>query len=66
MNFLKAVFNSSLFCRNIIIELLETLPQMFRETARAESVYTSAVRGGLQALVSVFFSCGTNFFEWHR
>jgi protein transport protein SEC24 len=42
--------------KNIIMELLDTLPQMFKDTARAESVYTSAVRGGLQALVS-FLHC---------
>lgn len=33
------------------MELLDNLPQMFKDTTRAESVYTSAVRGGLQALV---------------
>lgn len=37
--------------RNVIIELLDSLPHMFKDTTRAESVYTSAVRGGLQALV---------------
>lgn len=34
------------------MELLDSLPHMFKDTTRAESVYTAAVRGGLQALVS--------------
>lgn len=37
------------------MELLDNLPQMFKDTIRAESVYTAAVRGGLQALVSLIF-----------
>lgn len=39
-------------CRNVITELLNTLPHMFKDTTRAESVYTSAVRGALEALVT--------------
>lgn len=37
--------------KNVILELLDSLPRMFKETIRPESVYTSAVRGGLEALV---------------
>lgn len=39
------------YFRNVILELLDSLPRMFKETIRPESVYTSAVRGGLEALV---------------
>lgn len=39
---------------------------MFKDTIRPESVYTSAVRGGLQALVSLsffFFRLTMHFFS---
>lgn len=53
--------------KNVIMELLDSLPQMFKDTTRAESVYTSAVRGGLQALKNtggqmfVFQTCLPNY-----
>ncbi|KAI9272138.1 hypothetical protein EDC94DRAFT_595571 [Helicostylum pulchrum] len=53
--------------KNVIMELLDNLPQMFKDTTRAESVYTSAVRGGLQALKNtggqmfVFQTCLPNY-----
>ncbi|EIE80858.1 hypothetical protein RO3G_05563 [Rhizopus delemar RA 99-880] len=52
--------------KNVILELLNSLPHMFKDTIRPESVYTSAVRGGLQALketggqVFVFQTCLPN------
>ncbi|KAI9470827.1 MAG: hypothetical protein EXX96DRAFT_585864 [Benjaminiella poitrasii] len=53
--------------KDVIIELLNTLPHMFKDTTRAESVFTSAVRGGLEALkatggqVFVFQTCLPNY-----
>ncbi|EPB87319.1 hypothetical protein HMPREF1544_05844 [Mucor circinelloides 1006PhL] len=53
--------------RNVIMELLDSLPHMFKDTTRAESVYTAAVRGGLQALkdtggqIFVFQTCLPNY-----
>ncbi|KAI8997532.1 Sec23/Sec24 trunk domain-containing protein [Pilobolus umbonatus] len=53
--------------KNVICQLLDSLPQMFKDTMRAESVYTAAVKGGLQALKStgghvfVFQSCLPNY-----
>ncbi|KAI9306085.1 Sec23/Sec24 trunk domain-containing protein [Cunninghamella echinulata] len=53
--------------KDIIIELLDTLPTMFQERPCPESVFTSAIRGGLQALqqsggqLFVFQSCLPNF-----
>ncbi|KAI8090117.1 Sec23/Sec24 trunk domain-containing protein [Gilbertella persicaria] len=53
--------------RHVILELLDHLPQMFKQTTRAESVYTSAVKGGLEALKStggqifVFQTCLPNY-----
>ncbi|CAO3661283.1 unnamed protein product [Rhizopus microsporus] len=53
--------------KNVIIELLNTLPHMFKDTIRPESVYTSAVRGGLQALketgghLYIFQTCLPNY-----
>jgi protein transport protein SEC24 len=44
-----------LILRNVITELLNNLPHMFKDTTRPESVYTSAVRGGLHALASQEF-----------
>ncbi|CEP15982.1 hypothetical protein [Parasitella parasitica] len=53
--------------KSVIMELLNSLPHMFKDTTRAESVYTAAVRGGLQALKNtggqmfVFQTCLPNF-----
>ena len=53
--------------KHVILELLNSLPHMFKQTTRAESVYTAAVRGGLQALKStggqlfVFQTCLPNY-----
>ncbi|KAI8884924.1 hypothetical protein K501DRAFT_332349 [Backusella circina FSU 941] len=53
--------------KGIITELLNNLPHMFKDTTRPESVYTSAVRGGLHALketgghVFVFQTCLPNY-----
>ncbi|KAF7731415.1 COPII coat Sec23p-Sfb3p heterodimer component [Apophysomyces ossiformis] len=49
--------------KDIIVELLDNLPNLFEETRKYESVFTSAVRGGLRALdktggqLFVFQSC---------
>ncbi|KAG0193416.1 COPII coat Sec23p-Sfb3p heterodimer component [Apophysomyces sp. BC1034] len=36
--------------KDIIVELLDSLPTLFQETHKYEAVFTSAVRGGLRAL----------------
>ncbi|KAI9493869.1 hypothetical protein BDB00DRAFT_821063 [Zychaea mexicana] len=49
--------------QDIIVELLDNLPTMFKDSVRPEAVYTSAVRGGLLALQNtggqlfIFSSC---------
>ncbi|KAI8975427.1 hypothetical protein BDF20DRAFT_605994 [Mycotypha africana] len=53
--------------KHVILELLNNLPHMFKDTTRPESVYTSAIRGGLEALKNtggqlfVFQTCLPNF-----
>lgn len=53
--------------KHVIVELLDSLPHMYKDTTRAESVYTSAVKGGLLALkntggqVFVFQTCLPNY-----
>lgn len=38
--------------RSIITDLLQSIPHMYKDNMRPESVFTSAVRGALTALVS--------------
>ncbi|KAG1462190.1 hypothetical protein G6F56_005569 [Rhizopus delemar] len=47
--------------KNVILELLDSLPRMFKETIRPESVYTSAVRGGTGGQLFVFQNCLPNY-----
>ncbi|KAI8149625.1 Sec23/Sec24 trunk domain-containing protein [Fennellomyces sp. T-0311] len=53
--------------RDVIVDLLNSIPTMFKDSVRPEAVYTSAVRGGLLALQNtggqlfVFQSCLPNY-----
>lgn len=38
--------------RSVITDLLQSIPHMYKDNMRPESVFTSAVRGALTALVS--------------
>lgn len=39
--------------RDIITDLLDSIPHLFKNAARPEAAFVSAVQGGLMALVSI-------------
>ena len=40
-------------CRDIITDLLDSIPHLFKAAARPEAAFVSAVQGGLLALVCI-------------